>query len=159
VTDFDPKKLAAIRAELDHPIIDADGHCVEFMPAVLDELVSIAGAEAGKQLELVFGAAAIARELDAETRREQLGRIAEFCAEQYPSLRLFLFDARRVFSAPITVFGPLIGVIYVGHFYLAFRESARVKSLTRHFDWLVREAEIDAREAASFVARLRDDIG
>jgi transcriptional regulator with XRE-family HTH domain len=99
------------------------------------------------------------RGLDAETRREQLDRIAGFCAEHYPSLRLFLFDARRVFSAPITVFGPLIGVIYVGHFYLAFRESARVKSLTQHFDWLVREAEVDAREAATFVARLRDDIG
>ncbi len=99
------------------------------------------------------------RGLDAETRREQLDRIAEFCAENYPSLRLFLFDARRVFSAPITLFGPLIGVIYVGHFYLAFRESARVKSLTQHFDWLVREAEVDAREAAAFVARLRDAIG
>lgn len=98
------------------------------------------------------------RGLDAETRREQLDRIAQFCAEHYPSLRLFLFDARRVFSAPITVFGPLIGVIYVGRFYLAFRESARVKSLTQHFDWLVREAEIDAREAASFVASLRDAV-
>ena len=42
--------------------------------------------------------------------------------------------------------------------YLAFRESARVKTLTQHFDWLVREAEIDAREAASYVARLRDAI-
>ncbi len=98
------------------------------------------------------------RGLDAETRREQLDRIAKFCAENYPSLRLFLFDARRVFSAPITLFGPLIGVIYVGRFYLAFRESARVKSLTQHFDWLVREAEVDAREAAAFVARLRDAV-
>ncbi len=96
--------------------------------------------------------------LDAKTRREQLDRIAEFCADLYPSLRLFLFDAKRVFSAPITLFGPLIGVIYVGRVYLAFRESARVKSLTQHFDWLVREAEIDAREAASYVARLRDAI-
>jgi transcriptional regulator with XRE-family HTH domain len=97
--------------------------------------------------------------LDATTRREQLDRISDFCADLYPSLRLFLFDAMRVFSAPITLFGPLIGVIYVGRFYLAFRESARVKLLTQHFDWLVREAEVDAREAATFVARLRDDIG
>jgi transcriptional regulator with XRE-family HTH domain len=96
--------------------------------------------------------------LDAETRREQLDQIADFCADHYPSLRLFLFDARRVFSAPITLFGPLVGVIYVGRFYLAFRESARVKSLTLHFDWLVREAEVDAREAASYVARLRDTV-
>jgi transcriptional regulator with XRE-family HTH domain len=96
--------------------------------------------------------------LDAEIRREQLDRIAGFCADLYPSLRLFLFDAKRVFSAPITLFGPLIGVIYVGRVYLAFRESARVKSLTQHFDWLVREAEVDAREAASYVARLRDSV-
>jgi transcriptional regulator with XRE-family HTH domain len=96
--------------------------------------------------------------LDVETRREQLGRIADSCAELYPSLRLFLFDARRVFSAPVTVFGPLIGVIYVGRVYLAFRESARVKTLTEHFDWLVREADVDAHEAAAYVARFRDGV-
>jgi transcriptional regulator with XRE-family HTH domain len=96
--------------------------------------------------------------LAPDIRREQLDQIARFCAELYPSLRLFLFDARRVFSAPVTVFGPLIGVIYVGRFYLAFRESARVKSLTQHFDWLVREAEVDARDAAEYVTRLRETI-
>jgi transcriptional regulator with XRE-family HTH domain len=96
--------------------------------------------------------------LDARTRRAQLDQIADFCTEFYPSLRLFLFDARRVFSAPITVFGPLIGVIYVGRFYLAFRESSRVNSLIQHFDWLVREAEVDAHNTADFVARLRDEI-
>ena len=73
------------------------------------------------------------------------------CRDLYPSLRLFLFDARRVFSAPVTVFGPLIGVVYVGNFYLAFRESSRVRSLSLHFDWLVREAEIDARDTADYI--------
>jgi transcriptional regulator with XRE-family HTH domain len=96
--------------------------------------------------------------LDAGMRREQLDLIATFCADLYPSLRLFLFDARSVFSAPVTLFGPLIGVIYVGRFYLAFRETSRVKSLTQHFDWLVREAKIDARDAATYVAGLRDSV-
>jgi transcriptional regulator with XRE-family HTH domain len=96
--------------------------------------------------------------LDAGMRREQLDLIATFCADLYPSLRLFLFDARSVFSAPVTLFGPLIGVIYVGRFYLAFRETSRVRSLTQHFDWLVREAKIDARDTAAYVARLRDSI-
>jgi predicted TIM-barrel fold metal-dependent hydrolase len=35
---------AAIRARLDHPIIDADGHVVEFQPAFLDSLKQIGGA-------------------------------------------------------------------------------------------------------------------
>ncbi|MBK0399290.1 helix-turn-helix transcriptional regulator [Limibaculum sp. M0105] len=98
------------------------------------------------------------RGLDAEARRVQIEQLATLCDELYPSLRLFLFDARRVFSAPITLFGPLVGVIYVGRFYLAFRESSRLKSLTQHFDWLVREAEVDARDAARHLARLRDAV-
>lgn len=92
--------------------------------------------------------------LPAEARRQQLSLLAERCATFYPTLRLFLFDARRVFSAPVTVFGPLVGVIYVGWFYLAFREAGRVRSLARHFDWLVREAEVDARDAARHIAAL-----
>lgn len=98
------------------------------------------------------------RGLDATARHAQLDRLAQQCEELYPSLRLFLFDARRVFSAPITVFGPLMGLIYVGSFYLAFRESGRIKSMTSHFDWLIREAEVDARDAARFIRTLADEI-
>ena len=96
--------------------------------------------------------------LSADARHEQLDRLAQVCDEMFPALRLFLFDARQVFSAPLTLFGPLVGVIYVGRFYLAFRESSRLRSLTQHFDWLVREAKVDARDAADHIARLRDGI-
>ena len=72
----------------------------------------------------------------------------------YPRLRLFLFDARKLFSAPVTVFGPNLAVIYVGRFYLAFREGQRVRSLSDHFDWLVREAEIDARAVPDHIRSL-----
>ena len=34
-----------IRARLDHPVIDADGHTIEFMPAVRDRLKDVAGGE------------------------------------------------------------------------------------------------------------------
>lgn len=94
----------------------------------------------------------------AEVRRDQLRQMARFCDELYPSLRLFLFDARVVFSAPMTVFGPILAVIFVGRFYLAFRESDRVRSMTRHFDWLVREARIDARDTARYISDLADGI-
>ncbi len=36
-------KSAAVRARLDHPVIDADGHTVEFEPALLDHLKALAG--------------------------------------------------------------------------------------------------------------------
>ncbi len=92
--------------------------------------------------------------LSSDARREQLDRLAEVCAEMFPALRIFLFDARRQFSAPMTVFGPLLSVIYVGRFYLAFRESDRIRSMTTHFDWLVREAVVDARDIADYLKRL-----
>jgi hypothetical protein len=81
--------------------------------------------------------------------------MAETCAEHFPSLRVFLFDMRKVYSAPLTVFGPLLAVIYVGQIYLSFRSTDRVQALTRHFDWLVREASVDAREVPAWLADLR----
>jgi transcriptional regulator with XRE-family HTH domain len=84
-------------------------------------------------------------------RYEQLNFIAEQCDQMFPRLRIFLFDAHKVFSAPVTIFGPNLAVIYVGQCYLAFREIERVKSLSGHFDWLVREASVDARNVASYI--------
>ncbi|PWR03270.1 transcriptional regulator [Meridianimarinicoccus roseus] len=86
--------------------------------------------------------------LPLEVRRAQLDHMAEQCEALFPALRLFLFDARQVFSAPVSVFGPLLAVIYVGRFHIAFREGVRLRRLTEHFDWLVREAVVDARDAA-----------
>ncbi|MEM1313206.1 MAG: helix-turn-helix transcriptional regulator [Pseudomonadota bacterium] len=98
------------------------------------------------------------RGLPYEARAEQLARLVSSARELYPSLRLFLFDARRVFSSPMTVFGPLLATIYVGQVYLAFRSEERVRSLTGHFDWLVRECDVDAREAPDWLDRLADAV-
>lgn len=92
--------------------------------------------------------------LPADIRLEQLQLIADLCRELYPRLRLFLFDAHIVFSAPTTVFGPKLAVIYIGQFYLAFREAARISAMIDHFDGLVRAATVDARDAATYIAAL-----
>ena len=84
-------------------------------------------------------------------RYEQLNFIADQCDQMFPRLRIFLFDAHQVFSSPVTIFGPNLAVIYVGQCYLAFREIERVKSLSGHFDWLVCEAVVDARNVASYI--------
>lgn len=39
-----PSKSAQVRARLTHPVIDSDGHTVEFQPAVMDHLERIGGA-------------------------------------------------------------------------------------------------------------------
>ncbi len=94
---------------------------------------------------------------DRDMRREQLNFIADQCDALFPRLRIFLFDAHRVFSSPVTVFGPKLAVVYVGQCYLAFREAERVKALSAHFDWLVREAVVDARHVAAHLRKLASD--
>lgn len=96
--------------------------------------------------------------LPTDLRLQQLRHLITLCDQLYPSLRLCLFDARRLFSAPITVFGPLLAVIYIGRHYLAFRDSARVETITQHFDLLVREAEVGARDMGAYLRNLCDRV-
>lgn len=93
--------------------------------------------------------------LPAAARAEQMDRLIHLTDELYPGLRLYLFDAHRVFSAPITVFGPLRAVIYLGRAYVGFRDPARVAAISAHFDWLVREARFSAREVGAHLRDLR----
>ncbi|WGV15894.1 helix-turn-helix domain-containing protein [Fuscovulum ytuae] len=97
--------------------------------------------------------------LPEAARAEQLDRLILLTEQLYPSLRLYLFDARRVFSAPVTVFGPLLAVVYLGRHYLAFRDSARVQQISQHFDWLVKEAAFSARDVTGHLRELRQEIG
>ncbi len=98
------------------------------------------------------------RDLSLSLRLDQLDRFSELHETFFPSMRIFLFDARQVFSAPTTVYGPLLAVIYLGQHYIAFRENTRVRAFTQHFDWLVREALIDARDFPKEIDRLRREI-
>lgn len=97
--------------------------------------------------------------LPSTVRAEQLDYLLEISRQLYPRLRLYLFDARRVYSAPITIFGPLLAVIYIGRSYMAFRDTERVQALTAHFDHLVREATTTARELPDYVRELKREIG
>lgn len=90
--------------------------------------------------------------LPDDIREAQIARFAALHDQLYPSLRVFLFDARRLLSAPLTIFGPLMAVIYVGQHYLAFRDTERVRALTLHFDRLVREARVPARDLPAHLA-------
>ena len=97
--------------------------------------------------------------LPLDLRRDQVARLRHLYAQLYPTLRIYAFDARRVFSAPVTVFGPLLAALYLGRHYLVFRDSARVESISGHFDWLVREATVGARDFPALLDDLARDLG
>ncbi|MGR3321444.1 MAG: helix-turn-helix domain-containing protein [Pseudooceanicola sp.] len=91
-------------------------------------------------------------------RRDQIERFIELNDTLFPRMRIFLFDARRIFSSPITVFGPLLAVLYAGRHYLAFRDSIRVQAFTEQFDSLVREATVSDRDFKRHMSRLLDRL-
>ncbi len=97
-------------------------------------------------------------ELPVALRIAQLDHMTQLCAQLYPRLRVYLFDARQLFSAPVTIFGPLLAVLYLGRNYLAFRDTERVQGFTEHFDNLVRQATVPARALPDHVAELRRDL-
>ncbi len=92
--------------------------------------------------------------LDVGLRRAQLQHMARLLDELYPTFRLFLYDGRARYSIPYTIFGPIRAAIFVGGMYLVLNATQPIRTLTRHFDGLIRSADINAHEAARHIASL-----
>lgn len=107
------------------------------------------------ELEAFIAGEGYYRGIPVATRATQIDHWLAIYGQLYPRLRIYLFDARRVFSAPVTVFGPLLAVVYLGRSFLAFRASAQVEELAAHFDWLVREASTGARDFTGLLEAAR----
>ena len=76
------------------------------------------------ELEAFAGGTGYYAGLSRELRLEQLDRLIQLTEQLYPSLRLYLFDARRVFSAPVTIFGPLLAVVYLNGLHIPFQSNS-----------------------------------
>ena len=63
--------LNPVRAGLDHPVLDADGHLIEFLPAVRDHLVEVGGPELAGAFDQVMNVDALVGGLDEAARRAQ----------------------------------------------------------------------------------------
>ena len=94
------------------------------------------------------------RALPLRVRRAQLEQMVALCDELYPRFRLFLYDRKRLFSVPFTVFGPMRAAIYVGQTYFVFQSTDHIRALTRHFDQIVRGASVQPTEIGGFLQGL-----
>lgn len=92
-------------------------------------------------------------------RRAQLVHMADLLDELYPTFRLVLYDGRQRYSVPYTIFGSLRAAIYVGDMYMVLNAPSPIATLTRHFDNLIRAAEVHAHEVADFARRLARSVG
>lgn len=87
-------------------------------------------------------------------RRAQIAHLTATLRQRYPVLRLYLYDAHEVYSAPVTVFGTKRAVVYLGQQYLVFSDPAKVAEVARHFDHLVRAAGHSARDTPDLIEAL-----
>jgi predicted TIM-barrel fold metal-dependent hydrolase len=62
-------RAADIRRELGHPVVDADGHLLEFVPMVRDLLGDEAGGEVVDRFDVVVGSSGLRRGLGVDDRR------------------------------------------------------------------------------------------
>ncbi|MEM1343279.1 MAG: transcriptional regulator [Pseudomonadota bacterium] len=109
-------------------------------------------------LEALAEGSGIWAEIEADLRRDQLAHIAREAERLYPSVRLHLFDGRRSFSAPLTVFALKRAALYLGRSYLVVNSARQVRQLARHFDDLVRESTVPPHTVHETLARLAAQV-
>lgn len=82
---------------------------------------------------------------------EQIERLQALHESLYPRMRVYLYDAARHYSAPITIFGAHRAIVYLGRSYFAFTTREHILELTGQFDALVRDACVQAHEFGTWL--------
>jgi len=93
--------------------------------------------------------------LPAAQRHAQLDQMIAISRELYPAFRWFLYDGRQRYAAPVTVFGHLRAALYLGQLYLVLTSTEHVRTLSRHFDDLIRSAVVQPPDVPDLLVGLR----
>lgn len=98
------------------------------------------------------------RGADPDQCRAQLVHMAKVCRENYPALRLHLYDGTQTFSAPFTVFGKQRVALYIGDAYLVVSSPDQIRGFARQFDRLVRRATTGADQVHEVLTDLAKQV-
>lgn len=91
-------------------------------------------------------------------RLAQFDYMARLIDEHYPTLRVHFYDRLKHYSAPLTVFGNQRAAIYLGGTYLMVTGSEQISGLSRHFDHLVRVADILPHQASQLCLEIKQTV-
>ncbi len=108
-----------------------------------------------QSFEIFADGGGVWRGLSRDARAAQLAHIAQTVDELYPAFRMYLFDGRKRFAPPMTMFGYTRAAVYAGDVYLLIRSKRLIRELAQGFDGHIRAAEVHAHEAAEWVRRLQ----
>jgi transcriptional regulator with XRE-family HTH domain len=94
------------------------------------------------------------RDLPHAARVEQIEQMIELTRELYPKFRWFLFDGLQRWAGPVTIFGPQRAALYLGQMYLVLTSAEHVRTMTNHFDDLIKGAIVHAHEMPAHLEEL-----
>lgn len=92
--------------------------------------------------------------LSWQARADQLRQIVRLSDELYPAFRWFLYDGVAKSSVPLTIFGQQRTALYLGQMYLVLTSDEHVRTMTDHFEELVRAAVVQPPDVPGFVGEL-----
>ena len=167
-------KSAQLRARLDHPIIDSDGHAIEFEPAVLEVLARVAGAEMVERYRRASGDGLLQWRLsDAERRNRRLVRApwwvlpAENTLDRATaSLPRLLVSRLEELGLDYSVVYPSLGLVTIGFEDDELRQAScrawneyHAELYREHAHWLTPAAIVPMHSPAEAIAELDHAVG
>lgn len=156
------KTEAVIRHEMEHAVAARPEQKIETAAKRLGAIrtmgIDLECCSSVQSLESFARGEGVWRTFPIAHRRDQLRQIAEMGDELYPMFRWFLFDGLERYAAPVTIFGPLRASIYLGQMYVVLTSAAHVRTLTSHFEDLIRGAVVQPPEIPELARRLLAEL-
>lgn len=152
------KTEAVIRHEMGHAATSSPAQLIETAAARL-EWTRAPGSDlecctSVQAIEVLARGEGIYRSLPLAARVEQLEHMIRLTDELYPTVRWFLFDGLERNAAPVTIFGPQRAALYLGQMYLVLTSTQHVRTLTAHFDDLIRGAVVQPNQIPDHLTTL-----
>jgi predicted TIM-barrel fold metal-dependent hydrolase len=114
---------AAIRAKLRHPVVDADGHAVEYAPTYLDYLKQVAGPRVVERYVAKLDAGGWYRLSPAQRRHGRVSRPASWALPAKNTLDRATAMLPRLFRARMDDFGLDFSIVYSSLALITIREE------------------------------------
>jgi predicted TIM-barrel fold metal-dependent hydrolase len=167
-------KSARVRARLDHPVVDSDGHAIEFEPAVLEVLRSQAGANMVERYRRASGDGLMQWRLsDAERRSRRMVRAPFWVLPAENTLDRATASLPRLLVARLEELGidfsvvyPSVGLVSIGFEDAELRRAAcrawnayHAELYREHARWLTPAAIVPMHSPEEAIAELDHAVG
>lgn len=97
-------------------------------------------------------------DISAAVRKQQLSKMIDMNEALYPRFRWFLYDSRKIYTAPFTIFGPLRAVVFLGQHFLVLNSAEHIQLFTQRFDELIRHTVVHPHDINTKLQTLKNEI-